>query len=60
MAARVKSVEDQGSCKIMTLRLGDQTLKARLAEEDSVPDGQAWLTFPKQWTKLYADERLVN
>lgn len=58
--ARVKSVEDQGSCKVMTLSLGDQTLKARLAEQDVVPDGQAWLTFPKQWTKLFADERLVK
>jgi glycerol transport system ATP-binding protein len=60
VAARVKSVEDQGSCKVMTLRLGDQTLKARLAEQDVVPDGQAFLTFPKQWTKLFADERLVK
>lgn len=60
VAARVKSVEDQGSCKVMTLLLGEQTLKARLAEQDAVPDGQAWLTFPKQWTKLYADERLVR
>lgn len=60
VAARVKSVEDQGSCKVMTISLGDQTLKARLAEQDAVPDGQAWLTFPKQWTKLFADERLVK
>jgi len=60
IATRVKSVEDQGSFKIVTLRLGEQTLKARIAEEDAVPDGQAWLTFPPQWTKLFADERLVS
>ncbi len=59
VAARVKSVEDQGSHKVVTLHLGDQLLRARLAEEDPIPDGQAWLTFPKQWTKLFADERLV-
>ncbi len=60
VAARIKTVEDQGSCKVVTLYLGDQLLRARLAEEDPVPDGQAWLTFPKQWTKLFADERLVK
>lgn len=60
IAARVKSVEDQGSCKIVTLRLGEQILRARLAEEDAVPEGRAWLTFPAQWTRLYADERLVK
>jgi glycerol transport system ATP-binding protein len=60
VAARVKSVEDQGNCKIITLRLGEQLLRARLAEEDPVPDAQAWLTFPNQWTKLYADERLIQ
>ncbi len=60
VAAGIKSVEDQGSCKVVTLRMGGQVLRSRLAEEDPVPDGQAWLTFPKEWTKLFADERLVK
>jgi glycerol transport system ATP-binding protein len=60
VAVRVKSVEDQGSCKVVTFNMGKQILRSRLAEEDTVPDGQAWLTFPKQWTKLFADERLVK
>ena len=58
--ARVKTVEDQGNCKIVTLYLGEQLLRARLAEEDPVPDEKTWLTFPTQWTKLFADERLVK
>ncbi len=57
--ARVKSVEDQGSFKIVTLRLDGQTLKARISEEEPVPDGQAWLNFPTRWTRLFADERLI-
>ena len=58
--ARIKSVEDQGSCKVVTVALGTQKLRARLSEEDAVPEGQAWVTFPSQWTKLFADERLVQ
>lgn len=58
--ARVESVEDQGSCKVVTVLLGGQSLRARLAEEDAVPEGQAWLTFPTEWTKLFANERLVK
>jgi glycerol transport system ATP-binding protein len=60
LAARVKSVEDQGSHKIVALVLDGHPLYARLAEEDPVPEGQAWLTFPTQWTKLFADERLLK
>lgn len=60
VAARVKSVEDQGSCKVVTVSLGEQTLRARLAEEDEVLEGQAWLTFPSEWTKLFANGRLVK
>lgn len=60
VAAKVRSVEDQGNCKIVTLALGDQILRSRLAEDDPVPEGDAWLTFPAEKTKLFADERLVK
>ncbi len=60
VSARIRSVEDQGTCKIVTVKLGEQVLRARLAEEDTVPDGEAWLTFPTEWTKLFANERLVK
>jgi hypothetical protein len=36
------------------------TLRARVPEEHSVPENQAWLTFPPERTKLFADERLVR
>jgi len=58
--AAVKSVEDQGSFKILTVSMAGHTLRARLPEDQSVPSNEAWLRFPKQWTKLFADERLVS
>ena len=57
--ARVKAVEDQGSFKIVTVDLSGHTLRARLPEGQSVPVSEAWLRFPPEWTKLFADGRLV-
>ena len=58
--AAVKSVEDQGSFKILTLNMDGHTLRARLPEGQAVPSKKAWLRFPKRWTKLFADGRLVS
>jgi glycerol transport system ATP-binding protein len=58
--AAVKSVDDQGSFKIVTVDMAGHILRARLPEEQAVPSNKAWLRFPKQWTKLFADERLVH
>ncbi len=56
----VKNVEDLGSYKIVTVLLNGQTLYARLSEEASVSTGKAWMVFPPQKVKLYADGRLVK
>ena len=58
--ARIKTVEDQGSFKIVTVNLAGHTLRARLPEAQRVPAREAWLGFPTQWTKLFADGRLVS
>ena len=60
LPARVKTVEDQGSFKIITINLAGHTLRARLPEGQIVPDKEAWLRFPTRWTKLFADGLLVN
>ncbi|MCQ4258197.1 ABC transporter ATP-binding protein [Stutzerimonas stutzeri] len=60
MQAEVVRVEDLGTYKILTLRLQDHLLKARLPEDQAVPREQAWVTFPAQWLMLYADDRLVE
>ncbi|GAK59532.1 ABC transporter, ATP-binding protein [Candidatus Vecturithrix granuli] len=58
--AAVTSVEDQGSFKIVTVNMAGYTLRARLPEDQAVPSNQGWLRFPKQWTKLFVDGRLVH
>jgi glycerol transport system ATP-binding protein len=58
--ASVKAVQDQGSFKILTVNMAGHTLRARLPESQAVPSSEAWLRFPTQWTKLFADGRLVK
>ena len=61
LPARVKTVEDQGSFKIVTVNLAGHTLRARMPEGQTVPgSNEAWIRFPPQWTKLFADGRLVS
>jgi glycerol transport system ATP-binding protein len=57
---RVKSVEDQGSFKILTAALNGHTVRARLTEGRPVTETRAWLKFPPERTKLFADKRLVG
>jgi glycerol transport system ATP-binding protein len=56
----VKNFEDLGSYKIATVLLNDKTLYAKLPEDTPVARGKAWIAFPPQKTKLYADGRLVK
>jgi glycerol transport system ATP-binding protein len=57
---KIKTVEDQGSCKIVTIIVDNNTLHAKVKEDKSIPENGAWLRFPPQRTKLYADGRLVH
>ena len=56
----VKTVQDQGSSKILTMVLNGHSLNAKLAEEQPVPESRAWLRFPKEAIKLFEDERLLK
>ena len=58
--AKVKAVEDQGSCRIVNVMLAGKTLRARLPEGERIPEEKAWLVFPPEWTRLFADGRLVK
>ena len=58
--ATVSMIEDQGAYKIMTLKLSGHTLRARLAEGKPVPQDAAWVVFPPQWTRIFADGRLIS
>ncbi len=58
--ASVRTIEDQGSFKIVTVNLAGHTLRARLPEGQTVPENEAWLRFPIRRTKLFADGHLVK
>ena len=58
--AKVKMVEDLGSYRIVALTLAGQTLKARLPEDQPVPEGEVWLAFPPKWIRLFSDGRLIK
>ena len=60
IAVAVKSAEDQGNCKIVTMSIAGQIVRARVPEEQPAPDEKAWLRFPPQWTRLFADERMIG
>ncbi len=60
LPAQVARVEDLGNFKLVTARLGGHELKVKLADGREVPAGTAHLRFPPQWTRLYADGRLVG
>ncbi len=56
----IKTVEDQGSFRIVNVNLAGKTLRARLPEGEPIPADRAWLVFPPEWTRLFADGRLVK
>jgi glycerol transport system ATP-binding protein len=56
----VNRVEDLGNFKIVTCRLGSRTLKAKLHEDNEVPGERAFLSFPPERIRLYADGELIG
>ncbi len=56
----VQSVEDQGSCQVVTLAFSEHRIKARIAENDPAPESMAWVSFPKEWIRLFADDQLLK
>jgi len=58
--ATVTSVEDLGNFKIVDARLEQSIVKVKFPEDREVPTGDAYLRFPPEWAKLYADGALVE
>lgn len=56
----VDFVEDLGTYKILTFNFHGILMKARLSEDQKVPQGKAYVSFPEQWTKVYVNEFLVE
>src|SRR5262249_55591399 len=60
VAGAVERVEDLGNYKIVSARLGDQVIMAKVGEDDQVAPGAVHLRFPPRWTRLYADDRALT
>lgn len=60
LACEVIHTEDLGTYKIVSVKVGEQVIKARLGEDQPVPEQPAFVTFPQQWVKIYIDEYLVD
>ena len=56
----VRLAENLGNFKIVTVSLGKLALKVKVPEDQEVPGEWAYLNFPPEWTKVYADGRLVE
>jgi glycerol transport system ATP-binding protein len=57
--AKLVAVQDLGNYKLVTARLGPHEVVAKVPEGQPVPAERAHLVFQPQWTRLYADDRLV-
>ena len=57
--AKLVSVQDLGNFKLVGMQLGPHEVTAKLPEDQPVPTDGAHLVFQPEWTKLYADDRLV-
>ena len=57
---RLMGVQDLGNFKLVTVRLGPHEVTAKLPEGAPVPTDEAHLVFQPEWTRLYADDRLVG
>jgi len=58
--ARIQLVEDQGDCRIVTVGMGEVTIKARVPEGRAIPTHEARAVFPPEWTRMFADGRLIK
>ncbi|NUQ77375.1 MAG: ABC transporter ATP-binding protein [Polyangiaceae bacterium] len=59
--AIVTRVEDLGRGKIVSARLGEETVRAKVSEEVAVRPGEAcYLDFQPQWITLYSGGRAIT
>ena len=60
LAVEVRDVEDLGTRKVATCRLGDLELKVVVPPEQPIPAERGTVTFNAELTRLYADGQLVG
>lgn len=60
LPATITSVQDLGNYQIALATLDGQAIKVKVAEDQQVSTGPAYVHFPPAMSKLYVDERLVE
>lgn len=60
MPVAVEQAQDLGTYSILSLRLGDIALKARIGEDQPTPREHAYVRFPEDRLGLYVDEYRVE
>ncbi len=60
LSVQVRDVEDLGTRKIATCRLGNQEIKVVVPPEQPIPSERGTIEFNPAMTRLYADGRLVG
>ena len=60
LAVEITAVDDLGSYRIVTARLGRHLVKAKLKDGVEVAPGPGWLVFPPEWTLLYSGGRVLD
>ncbi|SHF41099.1 glycerol transport system ATP-binding protein [Modicisalibacter ilicicola DSM 19980] len=64
LRASVGLVQDLGTYRILDLQLKGAVdaplIKARIEEDQAVPNGEVGVLFPERWTRFYADDVLVE
>ncbi|ETX06805.1 MAG: hypothetical protein ETSY2_14945, partial [Candidatus Entotheonella gemina] len=60
IAVRVSHIEDLGTYRIITVQMGTHSLRVKLPEEQNLHGEDAFLYFPPERTKLYAESLLVH
>lgn len=58
--ATVKGLQDQGNFKLLTVDMAGHVLRARLGQGQEVASNDVWLEFPREWIRLFANERLIK
>jgi glycerol transport system ATP-binding protein len=59
VAAKITSVEDLGSHRIVTAAMGAISMLVRMDEEDELRGEHGWLVFPPEHSLLFCDSRVV-
>jgi len=60
VAGRVQQVDDLGNFAIVAVQVGEQRLFVKIPEHQTVHSEAVYLGFPPHWTRLYADDWLVQ